>query len=633
MLDNPLLLVDASPIPRTPGLGRILDPNWVDTDLLKEWMCECLTEHQHLCENPLKLAETSPAWLIDVTNNCIIAGDGVQNYGYVALSYRWGNTACLQSELSILGELQEPGALLKPQFADRVSPTLKHAIGLARIMGERYLWADALCIVQDNGEQTRAQLQLMGAIYSSAKLTIVSIDGDADHGIPGLKGTSDPRELSVLKFPLGKSNQVVIRRVPRLFHDNGCSPYFARAWTFQEYLLSKRRLIIGNNQFHWSCSSTTCHEDMYGVDYVSHNNTRMKRFPQMLLGKPDFDELIELTMEYNERNLSFPEDALAGISGLLSIISRSFEGGFIYGLAETCFDSALMWSAANALPLQRRIHSGKDHAILQGSQLPSWSWLGWKGPIFAHTEYGEELDGPLNLFITECITQWYSQETPTSSIKHTIHSTFLDHDGKFMEGLLAKGWVKEQFDKSKHIRPDYERKPFYVLGDYVYKHPSLPERLFWRPFATQDISEDSKSKIPPQHPFISCDTKRGWFNAEKLSEPESVWDTFTAQVSVVGKTHGCCGYLQLPSDEHMAAFQATHLDNNRTVELVAICLQKMVKQERGYHGIVWNPQYDESYGVLWIEWLNGIAYRRGVGYVEKTSWENHDLEDIHLILG
>ncbi|KAJ3578556.1 hypothetical protein NPX13_g2008 [Xylaria arbuscula] len=43
----------------------------------------------------------------------------------------------------------------------------------------------------------------------------------------------------------------------------------------------------------------------------------------------------------------------------------------------------------------------------------------------------------------------------------------------------------------------------------------------------------------------------------------------------------------------------------------------------------WNEVYD----VLWVEWFNGIAYRKGSGVVYKEIWETHDLEDVDLILG
>ena len=44
-------------------------------------------------------------------------------------------------------------------------------------------------------------------------------------------------------------------------------------------------------------------------------------------------------------------------------------------------------------------------------------------------------------------------------------------------------------------------------------------------------------------------------------------------------------------------------------------------------------QADEEYNVLWIEWVDGIAYRRGIGRVHKEAWDQQELEWIDLTLG
>ncbi len=41
----------------------------------------------------------------------------------------------------------------------------------------------------------------------------------------------------------------------------------------------------------------------------------------------------------------------------------------------------------------------------------------------------------------------------------------------------------------------------------------------------------------------------------------------------------------------------------------------------------------EFYNVLWVEWVEGIAYRKGLGRIEKSAWEDQELESIELILG
>jgi hypothetical protein len=42
---------------------------------------------------------------------------------------------------------------------------------------------------------------------------------------------------------------------------------------------------------------------------------------------------------------------------------------------------------------------------------------------------------------------------------------------------------------------------------------------------------------------------------------------------------------------------------------------------------------DETYNVLWIEWKEDIAYRKGVGRIFKSAWEAQKSERIDLILG
>jgi hypothetical protein len=54
---------------------------------------------------------------------------------------------------------------------------------LVRDVGERYLWVDALCIVQDNDESKMRDIHNMGVIYANATFTIVAADGDASDGL------------------------------------------------------------------------------------------------------------------------------------------------------------------------------------------------------------------------------------------------------------------------------------------------------------------------------------------------------------------------------------------------------------------------------------------------------------------
>jgi hypothetical protein len=108
------------------------------------------------------------------------------------------------------------------------------------------------------------------------------------------------------------------------------------------------------------------------------------RFTDILSGFPDVVSFDHIITEYNERNLSYDEDALSGIAGLLAIASRSFPGGFLFGIAEMMFERGLCWSPLwEDSNIRRRVHSNRhtDDRPNSAHNLPSWSWTGWQGMI------------------------------------------------------------------------------------------------------------------------------------------------------------------------------------------------------------------------------------------------------------
>jgi hypothetical protein len=62
---------------------------------------------------------------------------------YVALSYCWGLTQALVTAIHNLQAHIDPG--FKPED---LPETLRDAVTLCRIIGIKYLWIDALCIIQ-----------------------------------------------------------------------------------------------------------------------------------------------------------------------------------------------------------------------------------------------------------------------------------------------------------------------------------------------------------------------------------------------------------------------------------------------------------------------------------------------------
>ena len=280
-----LLAVQKPDVANHPGNARVVDPEWMDLNLIAQWKRDCLSLHGARCQNPLRVPPVSPAWLVDVTRNCIVPGrDGVE---YVALSYRSGDGAASQLDRGTLTQLQHDGALKNADIWNGLALKIQHAIQLTAAIGERYIWVDSLCIDHNDRTATSEQLNLMTAIYAGAVFTIIAADGDRTSGINGLKYISQQREMNQKVFRIGDERLVV--RNTGIFTLDHFHNYHNRGWTYQEFKMSPRRLIFMKGEAHWLCNCSEWHEELTRgteVDkYLASNpgyNPYLQRAPSWL---------------------------------------------------------------------------------------------------------------------------------------------------------------------------------------------------------------------------------------------------------------------------------------------------------------------------------------------------------------
>jgi hypothetical protein len=93
---------------------------------------------------------------------------------------------------------------------------------------------------------------------------------------------------------------------------------------------------------------------------------------EVVNGYPSLQAYGRMAQEYNNRAFTYSEDALPAISGVLSLFSRKFEGGFLCGLPEMYFEATLTWGSWLG-DLTRRRSSGRQDANVPVDCLPSWS--------------------------------------------------------------------------------------------------------------------------------------------------------------------------------------------------------------------------------------------------------------------
>lgn len=275
--------------------------------------------------------------------------------------------------------------------------TIIDAIEVALSLEIRYLWVDRLCIIQDNEEEKKAQIEQMDRIYGNAVVTIVAAtSANLNAGIPGVTAQRYVDQLAsqVCSAP-------VVNVLVPIQSDANLDPWEGRAWTFQEKLLSKRLLLFHGGMVDFHCRCGVMREDMTARDagvvppaigWLSlardeiSSSIKPQSYegePPRLLRSPVFAEYAALVEQYTPRRMSDARDAVRAILSLLNILIQSERRGatLLHGLVEEFFDQALHWQPAAGENVRLRLRPGRDGA--SGSRFPTWSWAAWE-PVQGH---------------------------------------------------------------------------------------------------------------------------------------------------------------------------------------------------------------------------------------------------------
>lgn len=177
---------------------------------------------------------------------------------YVALSYVWGS---LKQQGSVM---IEGTRVAVTQNLLRALTQLSHIMNdkTSRNLPPRGIWADQLCINQDDLDERSSQVALMGEVYTKADCVFVSLGDsltaiDAAQAIAALRPHitaclaihstfDDMPDLSAEDIQgWSKLDWKAIQNMLS-------APWFRRAWVVQEVALAKKATVMyGDSQFEW----------------------------------------------------------------------------------------------------------------------------------------------------------------------------------------------------------------------------------------------------------------------------------------------------------------------------------------------------------------------------------------------
>ncbi|KAK1727643.1 uncharacterized protein BDZ83DRAFT_770519 [Colletotrichum acutatum] len=268
-----------------------------------------------------------------------------------------------------------------------------NAVFVAHIIGIRYLWIDALCIIQEGDDfaHWRHESTLMDKIYSHVFCNISALFAEDSDGSlfskrnpdacrppviwRDVEGQAIPAFLSDARF---WSSEVLGQQVN------------TRAWVLQELLLSRRILFFGERQVLWYCRSTRKAE-IWLPDAPIEDVTKLGRIEDLHLGcgkacdKPNDVRNAHLCCHdivstYTRCKISFPVDRLIALSAVAKEMMQVLEDEYIAGMWRHHLENELvLWSS---FALQPSPSLGP-----QAYRAPSWSWASAEAAVVPGRPY------------------------------------------------------------------------------------------------------------------------------------------------------------------------------------------------------------------------------------------------------
>lgn len=366
---------------------------------VKSWLGFCGYYHVRTCSSASPPSECSVR-VIDCDSGAVVRlSSDPSDQRYLALSYVWGGTGQAQStECSTKEAVHQNKVIDPPQ-------TIKDAMELTLQLGYRYLWVDQYCIPQHDYEEKSLQMSQMDRIYAGAEATIIAAAGvDPHHGLSGMS--------RLRKSHPGDSESVMISDVlytavpPDPALELRAAVWNKRAWTYQESVLSGRRLVFCDRQVYFECSAMHCYESVqaplklmhrYPGDAFSKWN-EPGLFPTSHHRQP-LDQLFHHLALYTMRDLSYPGDILNGMFGIFGAFSRKAVAapskqkrpqilqvaGIPIAPSDALKTDTLLNPDVAQFSQEKQFITALSWKLRETRErregFPSWSWTGWAGPV------------------------------------------------------------------------------------------------------------------------------------------------------------------------------------------------------------------------------------------------------------
>lgn len=364
------------------GFGvRQICPELFSVDFARDCIAHCQKKHGGSCEQAREPKVAPFFRVIDCKTRAIIVAP--PGCSYAALSYVWEAVPASQA---MSGRSSRP-------VLDNCSKVIRDSIEVALKINLQYLWVDQYCIDQSNAQDKHNQVRQMDFIYANAQVTIIAAQVKVEGtGLPGVTETRRYRPSCTIRGRL---------IAPVLLDSRNSvkeSKWATRGWTYQEGILSKRRLIFTDHQVFFECNGLECAEPLTLPLHSKHDERRKAleervTYSRFGPGPPNIDpyKIIDHICQFSTRELTFQEDRLNAMSGIF----RMLEGDRlpVYQFMGVPIMPPWYQNPSSHEIVYKKLQRTLEQGFLIGltwqheelgkkiTHFPTWSWAGWTGEI------------------------------------------------------------------------------------------------------------------------------------------------------------------------------------------------------------------------------------------------------------
>ena len=451
-------------------------------------------------DGSIRLIRLAPSQHLDAELKCSLIhttidecyNDIVRNY--IALSYVWGND--IKSCTILVDGKRLP-------ITASLDEALRHIRDTHRVIR---IWADGICINQDDIEDRNRQVRQMGSIYSTAHHTVIFL-GPSSPECDSLMESLDTQQRRLTR---GEERLALDTRERHKFRtyveEHVNRAWFTRLWVIQELALSTDPWV--------QCGKRRARWELFSKQILSFQSPKEQAISfQSLIGLNDLRSRFQLSQKADSESGPFimqlldvlkstrgsgasdPRDQIYAILGLIKSKSSKQESIPIdYGLTTVqLYEMLACRHMAYSKDLSILSWIGEPILSKRSSELPSWV------PDWTIKQYTKPRTGELEQFST--------------CIPHILAIVGLNH-GSVKAVIAESSWPPRYASIEQLEKPDFKKRMLdwltttdpqkqelrQYLCEYYYKHDLsqyLKSTTVTRPEGSTKLSSEYLAVLGP----------------------------------------------------------------------------------------------------------------------------------------